>query len=183
MSITYNSFTATIVGPLEEKIMGERVTEIARARPAGQLAIWAAMITIYLVWGSTYLAIRFAVETISPFYMASARFLIAGSILFVFRWLAGDPLPKWREWGSAGIIGFFLFVGGNGGVVWAEQKVPSSLAALLYGSVPLWMVIMDGLKSGGKWPSWQVISGVAIGFAGIALLFWPGQALGGSIVD
>jgi hypothetical protein len=85
MSITYNSFTAILVGLLEEKIMGERVTEIATAHPAGQLAIWAAMITIYLVWGSTYLAIRFAMETISPFYMASARFLIAGSILFVFR--------------------------------------------------------------------------------------------------
>jgi drug/metabolite transporter (DMT)-like permease len=147
------------------------------------MAIWAAMVSIYIFWGSTYLAIRFAVATIPPFYMASARFLMAGGILFLFRRLAGDPLPTWKEWRSAGIIGLFLLLGGNGGIVWAEQRVPSSLAALLVGTVPLWMVIIDALKPGGKWPKWQVMIGVVIGFGGITLLFWPGQAVGGSQVD
>jgi drug/metabolite transporter (DMT)-like permease len=152
-------------------------------RPASQLAIWTAMVAIYLVWGSTYLAIRFAVTTIPPFYMASARFLLAGSVLFLFRRLSGDPLPRLKEWRSAGIIGLFLLLGGNGGLVWAEQRIPSSLAALLVGTVPLWMVMIDALKPGGKWPRWQVMIGVVIGFGGIALLFWPGQMVGGSKVD
>jgi drug/metabolite transporter (DMT)-like permease len=163
--------------------MSERIASIQHKQPASQMAIWAAMIAIYVVWGSTYLAIRFAVVTIPPFYMAAGRFLLAGSILFAIRWLSGDPLPKWREWRSAGIVGIFLLLGGNGGLVWAEQRVPSSLAALLVGTVPLWMVIIDALKPGGKWPTWQVMSGVVIGFGGIALLFWPGQMVGGSKVD
>jgi drug/metabolite transporter (DMT)-like permease len=152
-------------------------------QPANKLAIWAAMVTIYIVWGSTYLAIRFAVATIPPFYMASLRFLLAGGILFLFRRLAGDPLPTLKEWRSAGIIGLFLLLGGNGSLVWAEQRIPSSLAALLVGTVPLWMVIIDALKPGGKWPRWQIMAGVVIGFGGIALLFWPGQNVGGSKID
>jgi len=158
-------------------------TSHSSARPASKVAIWTAMIAIYIVWGSTYLAIRFAVTTIPPFYMASARFLLAGGILFLFRRLAGDPLPKLKEWRSAGIIGIFLLLGGNGGLVWAEQRIPSSLAALLVGTVPLWMVMIDALKPGGKWPRWQIMAGVTIGFLGIALLFWPGQTVGGSQLD
>ncbi len=163
--------------------MNESKKPINNTRPASQMSIWAAMVAIYIIWGSTYLAICFAVATIPPFYMASARFLMAGGILFLFRWLAGDPFPTWKEWRSSGIIGLFLLLGGNGGVVWAEQRVPSGLAALMVGTVPLWMVILDALKPGGKWPNWQVISGVAIGFGGITLLFWPNQAGGGSKLD
>ena len=141
----YQSYNS---GLLEEIIISERIAAINETRPASRMAIWAAMGAIYIVWGSTYLAIRFAVATIPPFYMASARFLMAGSILFLFRRLAGDPLPTWKEWRSAGIIGLFLLLGGNGGVVWAEQRVPSSLAALMVGTVPLWMVLVDALKPG-----------------------------------
>jgi len=91
---------------------------------ASPVGVWGALIVVYLVWSSTYLAIRFAVESIPPFYMAAARFLIAGSLLFAWRMIRRDDLPGKPEWRSAAIIGLFLLVGGNGGVVWAEQRTP-----------------------------------------------------------
>ena len=143
-------------------------------------AIWAGMFAIYVFWGSTYLAIHYAVETIPPFFMAGSRFLIAGSILFVYRRLAGDPFPRRIEWRSAWIIGWFLLLGGNGGVVWAEQFVPSSIAALMVGTVPLWMVLIDALRPGGTRPDAKVFLGVGIGFLGIVILFWPFEANSGA---
>lgn len=137
--------------------------------------IWVALITVYIVWGSTYLAIRFAIESMPPFLMAAVRFLIAGSILFVWRWVAGDRRPTKREWRSAAIVGLLLLLGGNGGVVWAEQRVPSSIAALLVGAAPLWMVTLDAVRPGGNKPNWQTVVGVVIGFLGIVLLISPWQ--------
>src|SRR3972149_40935 len=108
-------------------------------RPSNAV-IWAAMTSVYIVWGSTYLAIRFAVESMPPFLMAGSRFLIAGAVLYTWRrFLAKDTRPRRIEWRSAAIVGLFLLVGGNGSVVWAEQHVPSGIAALLVGSAPLWM--------------------------------------------
>ncbi len=146
---------------------------------ASSLAIWAALIAIYITWGSTYLAIRFAVETMPPFFMAAIRFFIAGSILFAWRRLAGDPLPTRRQWRSAAVVGLFLLLGGNGAIVWAEQTLPSGIASLMIGTVPLWMVLLDALRPGGRLPAWQALLGVVIGFGGILLLFLPGQAVGG----
>ena len=140
-----------------------------------KLRIWTALIAVYLVWGSTYLAIRFAVETMPPFLMAAIRFLIAGGILFVWRRAAGDAPPTRRQWKSAAIIGLFLLVGGNGGVVWAEQHVVSGVAALLVGASPLWMVLLDAGRPGGKRPGWQTWLGVLWGFTGIALLVGPSE--------
>src|SRR3990170_3847873 len=108
-------------------------------------AIWTAMISVYIVWGSTYLAIRFAIETIPPFLMAGVRFMVAGSMLILWRRIRGDSAPTLQQWWSATIIGILLLVGGNGGVVWSEQYVPSGVAALLVGSAPLWMVLLDTL--------------------------------------
>ena len=142
-------------------------------------AIWAALIAVYLVWGSTYLAIRFAVATIPPFMMASARFLTAGVILFIWRRASGDSVPSKVEWRSAAIVGMFLLLGGNGGVVWAEKRVVSSVAALMVASTPLWMVLIDALRPGGKKPSVSAILGIVIGFIGIALLIGPEQLIGG----
>ena len=141
--------------------------------------IWAALVAVYLVWGSTYLAIRFAVETIPPFMMASARFLSAGVILFAWRRAAGDPAPSKVEWRSAAIVGMFLLLGGNGGVVWAEKRVVSSVAALMVAATPLWMVLIDALRPGGKKPGVNAILGIVIGFFGIALLIGPNQLTGG----
>jgi drug/metabolite transporter (DMT)-like permease len=136
------------------------------------------MIAVYIVWGSTYLAIRYAVETIPPFLMAAVRFLIAGCILYIWRRLAGDAPPTRIQWRSAAIIGLFLLLGGNGGVVWAEQRVASGIAALIVGSAPLFMVLIDALRPGGHRPNWQTGSGVLIGFLGITLLIAPSQLAG-----
>lgn len=145
---------------------------------ASNTAIWAAMIAVYIVWGSTYLAIRFAVETMPPFLMAGVRFLVAGGVLYGLRRLRGDPKPALQEWRSAAIIGFFLLVGGNGSVVWAEQRVPSGIAALLVGSAPLWMVLLDWLRQDRRLPSGWAILGVGLGFVGIVLLVGPAHLIG-----
>ena len=135
--------------------------------------IWAALIVVYIVWGSTYLAIRFAVESMPPFLMAGVRFLIAGVILFVWRRLTGDIRPLKIEWRSAAIVGGLLLIGGNGNVVWAEQHVASGIAALIVGSAPLWMVAIDAIRPGGKKANLQTWAGVIIGFIGILVLINP----------
>src|SRR5512135_3123702 len=111
--------------------------------------IWTALATIYIVWGSTYLAIRFAVETIPPFLMAGTRFLVSGLILYVWRRAAGDQPPTARQWRAAIIVGLLLLLGGNGVVSWAEQHVASGVAALMVATIPLWMVLIDALRPGG----------------------------------
>jgi drug/metabolite transporter (DMT)-like permease len=147
------------------------------------------MLSVYLVWGSTYLAIRFAIETMPPFLMAGVRFLIAGAILYAWRRAAGDALPTRVQWRSAAVVGAFLLVGGNGGVVWAEQTVPSGIAALLIASTPLWMVLVDlaWRRAGGRRvqrPKWITMVGVLVGFVGIVLLVGPEQVTGiGGEVD
>ena len=144
------------------------------------LTVWVAMIIIYIVWGSTYLAIRFAVETMPPFLMAATRFLVAGSILYLWRRWKGDAAPTRREWRSAAIIGGFLLVGGNGFLVWAEQRVFSGIASLIIASVPLWIVVLDSLffRSARKRYSWVTVVGVLVGFAGIVLLLGPSELAG-----
>ncbi|HEX2242454.1 MAG TPA: EamA family transporter, partial [Gammaproteobacteria bacterium] len=99
------------------------------------MAIWTALSAVYLIWGSTYLAIRFTVETVPPFISAAARFVLSGAFLYGWRRLAGDPPPSRLEWRNASIIGILLLGGGNGGVVWAAQYIESSLAALLVATV------------------------------------------------
>jgi drug/metabolite transporter (DMT)-like permease len=139
------------------------------------IAIWAAMISVYTIWGSTYLAIRFAIETLPPFLMAGARFLIAGSLLYAGRRIRGDGAPSRLEWRSAAIIGILLLVGGNGGVVWAEQWVVSGVTALLVGTAPLWMILIDVLHPAGRRPSRWAILGLVFGFVGIGVLIGPPQ--------
>lgn len=137
---------------------------------ASTITVWSALSAVYLIWGSTYLAIRFTVETTPPFLSAAARFIISGAVLYLWRRAAGDPAPTTLEWRNASIIGILLLVGGNGGVVWAAQYIPSSLSALLVATVPLWMLLFDALRSGGERPSPQALSGILIGFCGAALL-------------
>jgi drug/metabolite transporter (DMT)-like permease len=143
--------------------------------------IWIALLAIYIIWGSTYLAIRLAVGTIPPFLMAGTRFLIAGTVLLVWRRIAGDPLPTARQWRSAAVVGLLLLLGGNGLVSWAEQRVASGIAALIIGAVPLFMVIIEALRRGGIKPGWQSILGLVIGFGGIALLVGPSEFSGNGV--
>src|ERR1700712_5343806 len=113
----------------------------------------AAFAAVYTVWGSTYLAIRFAVETLPPLLMAGARFLIAGAILLSWaRLRGGHGWPSRRDWLTGFITGALLLLGGNGAVVWAEQRVPSGLAGLLVAAMPFWMVLAEWLRPGGARP-------------------------------
>ncbi len=139
-----------------------------------------AFAVVYVVWGSTYLAIRFAIETLPPLLMAAARFLTAGVILYAWRRARGVPAPSTRNWVAAVVVGLLLLLGGNGAVVWAEQTVPSGVAALLVAVVPLWMVLLDWLSPGGRRPGAIVGLGLAVGFAGVALLIGPGAILRGA---
>jgi drug/metabolite transporter (DMT)-like permease len=147
-------------------------------KEASTLAIWMALVSVWIVWGSTYLAIRFAVETIPPFLMAGSRFLIAGGVLYLWRRLAGDTPPARFEWRSAAIVGWLLLLGANGGVSWAEQYVMSGVAALLVALAPMWMVLIDAIIPGGRKPNRWAILGVVIGFSGVALLVGPAQLTG-----
>ncbi len=134
------------------------------------IALWTALGTVYLIWGSTYLAIRFTVETLPPFLSAAGRFIISGSALYAWRRAAGDPKPSRLEWRNAAIVGLFLLVGGNGGVVWAAQFIPSSLSALLVATAPLWMILIDAVRPGGAWPNFKSMLGIVIGFCGVGFL-------------
>lgn len=148
--------------------------------PTGKLL--AAFAALYVIWGSTYLAIRFAIETIPPLLMAAARFLVAGSLLFLWARSRGAPRPTPRQWRDAAVVGGLLFVGGNGAVVVAEQWVPSGLVALLVASVPLWMVLVDWGWGSGDRPSARVASGLLLGFAGVGVLAGsPGAGAGGAL--
>jgi drug/metabolite transporter (DMT)-like permease len=149
--------------------MVTRAPSAASPMAASAVAIWAALGAVYLIWGSTYLAIRFTVETAPPFLSAAARFVISGGFLYAWRRLAGDPRPTREQWRNASIIGIFLLVGGNGGVVWASQFIPSSLAALLVATVPLWMILFDAARHGDK-PGGMALVGILLGFCGAVLL-------------
>jgi len=141
----------------------------------------AAFATIYLVWGSTYLGIRVAVETMPPFAMAAGRFLLAGGALA--GWLAATRglRPTARQWRDNAVIGTFLLLGGNGLVAWAEQVIPSGVTALIVGLQPLMMVLTEWAWPGGHRPSRTTLAGLLVGFAGVVWLAapWEGAAAGG----
>ncbi len=111
--------------------------------------------------------------------MTGTRFLVAGLVVYAWRRLAGDPAPGRRQWRSAAIIGFFMLVGGIGGVSWAEQSVASGITVLIVAAVPLWIVLVDALRPGGKHPSWQTAGGLLVGMTGILILAEPALGSGG----
>jgi drug/metabolite transporter (DMT)-like permease len=133
-----------------------------------------AFAAIYVIWGSTYLAIRFAVETLPPFLMAGTRFIIAGGVLFALTAPGRLKGVGWRHWGAATFVGGCLFLGGNGLLSWAEQGVDSGVAALVIASIPVWLMLLEW-ASGGRRPTRRAVTGVAIGVAGVAILVFPGQ--------
>jgi drug/metabolite transporter (DMT)-like permease len=142
-----------------------------RERPT-TTAVWAALVTVYIVWGTTYFSIRIVNQTLPALVAASVRFLIAGSLMFVFTVRRGDvegDRPGRRQWIAAAIIGTALLLGGNGGVVWSERTTPSGLVALIIALVPLWMALLDAVVLGRR-PRPQVALGLLMGFAGAALL-------------
>ncbi|HKI04976.1 MAG TPA: EamA family transporter [Thermoanaerobaculia bacterium] len=137
------------------------------------LKVALALGAVYAIWGSTYLAMRFAIETIPPFLMAGTRYLTAGALLYGFARLRGAPRPSLVHWRSAAVVGAFLLLVGNGGVAWAEQRVDSGLAALLISTEPIWIVLLVWLRSGRQRPNPRVVTGLLLGFIGLVMLVRP----------
>jgi drug/metabolite transporter (DMT)-like permease len=155
-----------------------------RVSDRSALKLVAAFAILYVVWGSTYLAILFAIDTLPPFSMASVRFLIAGGVLYAWaRTAGGSAAPTRPEWRAAAIVGVLLLCAGNGLVVWSETRVPSGVAALLVGTVPCWMVLVDWLRPGGVRPGTAVVMGLLLGLAGLFWLVGPDAILGGGRAD
>jgi len=152
--------------------------------------ILIAFAIVYVVWGSTYLGIRVAVETIPPFLLSATRSFVAGVLLFAFaRWRTrgeARPLPSRAEWRGAWLMGFLMFVLGNALLSWAETRIDSGLAALVVGAIPLWVVILDRYSpwGSGEGVTLQKGLGVAVGLVGLGLLVWPsGSGRGGVRMD
>lgn len=140
-------------------------------------AIATAFAAVYLIWGSTYLTIRIAVESMPPFLMAGVRFILAGGLLYLYARRPGTRRERitGRQWRSALIIGACLLLAGNGLVSWGEQYVASGLVALIVATVPLWMALFAPLFGGSR-VTWKAALGIAIGLAGVVLLLRPGGA-------
>ncbi len=156
--------------------MGERGT---RAGEPGTSSLVLAFAAVYLIWGSTYLAIRFAVETLPPFLMLAARFLTAGVLMYTFLRLRGVRRPTAAQWGGAAVVGGLLLLGGTGAVGWSEQWIPSGLAALIVAIVPVWMVLLDWAGPARRRPTRPIVAGLALGLIGVAVLVGPVDLAGG----
>jgi drug/metabolite transporter (DMT)-like permease len=142
----------------------------------------AAFAAVYLIWGSTYLAIKLAIATIPPFLMLSFRFIPAGLLLYALLRLLGTPAPTRREWLAAAGVGTLMLAGGVGAVAWAERSIHSGLAALLVAAVPMWMVLLDWIGPARRRPTRRVLIGLAVGFLGVGLIVgpaWEGAGMAG----
>lgn len=141
--------------------------------PPSTLAVGAALLAVYLIWGSTYFAMRVALESFPPFAMGAVRFLLAGALLLAYARLRGAPWPTARQWGAAALVGTLLFAGGNGGIALAEQSVSSGLAAVVVATMPLFAAVFALLwrerPTLGEW------TGLLIGFGGVAILNARGE--------
>jgi drug/metabolite transporter (DMT)-like permease len=140
---------------------------------------YIAWITVCFVWGTTYLAIRVALESVPVALLAGLRWAAAGALLAAALPLFGERLPHPRTWGSIALTGFLMAVVGNGGVVWAEQYVASGLAAVIVATVPFWSVLIEALLPRGERPAPRALIGLAVGFLGIIVLVWPELTIGG----
>jgi drug/metabolite transporter (DMT)-like permease len=152
-----------------------------RAPVPARSALLLAFAAIYLIWGSTYLGIRVAIESMPPFLMASARFLIAGALIFALIKARGAPWPTRQQWTANAVIGTLLLLGGNGLVVWAELTIPSGITALLVGVGPLFIVLTEWAWPGGTRPTLLTMGALLLGFAGVTWLAapWESSAAGG----
>lgn len=145
----------------------------APSTPRERTLAYVAWIVVCIVWGTTYLAIRVALESVPVALVGGLRFTAAGLILIAALRLTGQPLPSPRTWGALALSGFLLLVIGNGAVVWAEQYVASGLTAVMVAMVAFWNVVVEAMRAGGERPTVRTMSGLAIGFAGIVVLVWP----------
>lgn len=142
----------------------------------------AAFAAVYILWGSTYLGIRFSIETLPPFFTQGMRFFLAGVVMYVWALASGAARPSGREWGGAAVTGFLLFVCGSGGLVWAEHAIPSGVAALVVATEPMSFVLMEAMRRR-RMPRGAVLAGIGLGSAGLAILAGPGMVLGSERFD
>jgi drug/metabolite transporter (DMT)-like permease len=174
---------STIATPKKSSSKATKTLEHSLPPHATPPLVLAAFAAVYLVWGSTYLAIRVGVETVPPLILAGLRHFAVGLFLYpILRWKTGVR-PTVANWKSAAVTGCLLLFVGNGGVSWAEQIVPSGVTALLVTMVSLWLVIVDWLRPGGVRPVPKVLLGLVLGFAGVALLVGPSHWGGSERVD
>lgn len=145
---------------------------------ASRRTAYAAWVTVCLVWGTTYLAIRIALQTVPPLLMAGFRWVAAGAILLAILAARGEPLPARRSWGALAVLGLLLLGLGNGGVVWAELSVTSGLTAVLVAAAPFWMVGVETFMRDSEPLPGRTLAGLAIGFGGIVALVWPAIGTG-----
>ena len=141
--------------------------------PVVRRRAYLAFIAVCLIWGTTYLAIKVALETVPPFAMGGLRYFVAGITLAALLRVRGTRLPAVASWPSFAFVGFFMLGLGNGGVTFGEQYVPSGLAAVLIATSPFWMIGLESLWKDGERLTWQAAIGLAVGFAGILVLVWP----------
>src|SRR5947208_1057826 len=141
---------------------------------------YLAWIAVCLIWGTTYLGIRIALETIPPFLMGAGRWIVAGLLIIGILIVRRERLPPMRSWGSLALLGVLLLGFGNGGVVWAERTVPSGLTAVLVAMSPFWMVGIEALMPDGDPLTARRVAGLLIGFTGIVVLVWPQVRVGGA---
>jgi drug/metabolite transporter (DMT)-like permease len=137
--------------------------------------VWLGMLVLYFVWGSTYLGIAYAVETIPPFLMAAIRFALAGLVLLTWSTVRSRGefvAPSRREWRDSAIVGALLLGGGMGMVAWGEQTIPSGIAALIIGLMPVWVAVLGRVFLGERLPG-IAVAGIVIGFAGVGILVAP----------
>ena len=174
-----NHTMATTITPKETSAKARKPLERCATTPL----VLGAFAAVYLLWGSTYLAIRVGVETVPPLILAGLRHFTVGVLLYpILRWRT-RVRPTAVNWRSAVVTGCLLLFVGNGGVSWAEQIVPSGITALLVTMVSLWLVIVDWLRPGGVRPAPKVLLGLVLGFAGVALLVGPSRWGGSERVD
>ena len=148
--------------------------------PRERRLAWMAWMAVCLIWGTTYLGIRISLETMPPMLMGGLRWTLAGGLLAAYMMTRGERLPRPSGWRNAVILGFLMLVLGNGGVVWAEQYVPSGLAAVIVASSPFWMAGVEAFRKDGERMTWQTSAGFVLGFLGIVLLIWPELWRGGT---
>lgn len=176
--------SATIEAPVSPGIThADSTSARKRSAPPPLWLILAAFTALYTVWGSTYLGIRLAIDSIPPFLMAGSRFVVAGGLLYWVMRARGLPHPTRPQWIAAAVTGSLLIVAGNGGVTWAEQLVPTGVTALIIAAVPAWIALVDWIRPGGRRPRIPAIVGLAVGFAGVSLLVSGKHASGAPLVN
>lgn len=152
--------------------------ELTKTSPLGNLRglrpeVWLNLLAVYFIWGSTYFALRVALQSFPPFMLVGTRFIVAGGLMFAWLRWRGEPMPTRQEWLHAGIVGLLLLGVGNGGVTFAEQWVSSALAAAVVATAPLWTALFSGMF--GHWPTRREWVGIVLGFAGVILLNLEGE--------